>query len=163
MRLTHERLLDVLDYNKATGSFFWKKRISIRIKIGNSAGAIRRDGRRIITIDGETFYAYRLAWFYVTGLMPVDTLDHINGNSSDDRIENIRPATIAENNQNIRRPRQANRAGYLGVHWSKKYQTYVSQIMANGKRTHIGHFKTAEDAHQAYLEAKRKQHEFCTI
>jgi hypothetical protein len=52
-----------------------------------------------ITVLGKSYYAHRLAWFYMNGEWP-DQIDHINGIKSDNRIENLRNVTVQQNNQN---------------------------------------------------------------
>ena len=68
----------------------------------------------------------------------------------------------AANLQNRRHAPANSTTGYLGVSLGKK-RRYRASIKANGRNVHLGYFKTAEEAHAAYLVAKRQMHQGCTI
>jgi hypothetical protein len=92
----------------------------------------------------------------MTGELPKEQVDHINGIKDDNRWINLRGATNGENQQN--RKNQKNKSGYRGVHpIGNRWQTL---IRVNKKLIHIGCFETPKEAHIAYLEAKAKYHEF---
>ena len=88
---------------------------------------------------------------------PVRHLDHINGDRSDNRITNLREATVAENAQN-RKTRSDNKAGLTGVR--KQGKAWLASIGANGTRVYLGSFETKEDARAAYVAAKSQMHGF---
>lgn len=52
-----------------------------------------------IGISGKTYSAHRLAWYLFYKRRPRDgyEIDHINGNRSDNRIENLREVTPRQN------------------------------------------------------------------
>lgn len=83
--------------------------------------------------------------------------DHINGNTLDNREENLRSATNAQNTQN-QGLRLDNTSGYKGVTWDKRDKKWKAQIEANGKGKSLGNFDTPELAYQAYCEAAKKLH-----
>ncbi len=65
-KLTHDKLLEVLEYDPERGVFVWKVARSNRVKIGSQAGVFhQQSGGRYISIDNEKFMAHRLAFFYV--------------------------------------------------------------------------------------------------
>lgn len=97
-----ERLRTVLDYDPVTGVFTWTEAGSMKMH-GKRAGTIRERGWRAIGIDGYVYRAGRLAWFYMTGEWPPVTIDHKNRIRDDDRFENLRCATHAENGRNTSR------------------------------------------------------------
>jgi hypothetical protein len=76
-------------------------------------------------------------------------VDHINGNPLDNRRENLRLATRAQNNYNQVSGRK-NTSGFKGVCWDKKRGMWKAQIRANGINYNIGHYHTPEEAHEAY-------------
>ena len=76
--LSHERLLEALEYRPDTGQFFWRIVGGPR-SIGKLAGCIKDTGYREIGLDGKLYKAHRLAWFYVYGAWPSERLDHRYG------------------------------------------------------------------------------------
>lgn len=86
-------------------------------------------------------------------------VDHINGNRLDNRRENLRVATKAQNghNQGIQR---TNTSGYKGVtfHSGRGLGKWVAQIRVNGKRIHIGVFDDIHIAAHEYNKACIKYH-----
>ena len=163
--LTHQRLLEVLSFDPETGVFVWRKRYARR-ESGDMAGTIHnRTGRLQICIDQRSYFAHRLAWFYVHGEWPKQEIDHINGNKADNRIANLRDVSRAINQQNIRKPHK-NKTGYLlGAYLEKNRSSrpWRASIKLDGKSRYLGFFDTQEEAHAVYLEAKRKLHAGCTI
>jgi len=161
--LTQERLKEVLHYNEGTGLFTWLISNSNRVKIGSKAGSKMANGYMEIQIFSNRFTLHRLAWLYVHGEMPENHIDHINGIRDDNRICNLRAVSRELNMQNMREPTIRNALGLLGVHFDKSRNKFIAQIMYNGKHKHLGRFNTKEEAHQAYLTAKREFHSTCTI
>ena len=77
-------------------------------------------------------------------------VDHINGNSLDNRKENLRIVTNRENMLNT----SVHRSGRLfGAIFHKKANKWMSQIRVKGIKKHLGMFKTEHEAHQAYIKA----------
>ncbi|MCO1367149.1 HNH endonuclease [Burkholderia multivorans] len=148
------RIRDLLEYNPETGVFMWKPK---------PAGHKRASGYISIHIDGVEIKAHRLAWFLVHGEWPQDRIDHINGDPSDNRISNLRDATARINAENQRRAKVTNQAKLLGVTWHAKRGKWQAEISTNGKKKYLGLFESAEEAHLAYLDAKRALHQGCTI
>lgn len=145
-----ERLQEVLDYDAATDVF----RRKTGIRAGEIAGWDCRGYTRI-EIDGERARAHRLAWLWVNGEYPRGPIDHINGDRSDNRISNLREATLSQNAAN-QRTRSDNASGLKGVSWREEEKLYVACIRMHGKSNHLGYFKTAEAAHRAYCEAAKQ-------
>jgi hypothetical protein len=149
--LTAERLRELLDYNPETGIFRW----NVAARAGTVVGCLNR-GYRVIRVDRMLYRAHRLAWLHVYGCWPTDEIDHINGIKDDNRLANLREVTCAENQQNRRSARTDNKTGLLGV--SSSQGGFQAQIKVNCKLFFLGRFATAELAHAAYLEAKRRLH-----
>ena len=158
--LKYERLLEVLDYNKNTGHFTWKETRG-GVKRGSIAGAF--DSRETITIniDRKKYRAHRLAWLWMTGEWPSAEIDHKNGIKTDNRWGNLRDVRPSVNQQNRRSAQKNNKCGLLGVSLERK--KWRATITINRKQKRIGAFATPEEAHAAYLVAKRGLHEGCTI
>lgn len=162
--LTAERLREVLHYDPLVGVFTWKARVEpTKMKPGQVAGWVEWARRRItIEIDQHNYRAHRLAWLYVHGVWPAGVIDHINGDSLDNRIANLRDTSQLVNVQNIRVSKNS-ASGLLGAFWVKSRRHWRSSIRANGKVVYLGQFHTPEEAHAAYVAAKRRLHEGCTI
>ena len=111
---------------------------------------------------GRGVYAvHRVMWLHVTGDWPAEVIDHINGDPTDNRFCNLRAVSHAVNMQNQRRASSASSTGLLGaIRWKHRF---VAQITVGGRARHLGLFDTPEEAHAAYLRAKRVLHEGCTI
>lgn len=158
--LTADRLREVLAYNHETGGFTWRIKVSGRT-VGEIAGGVDERGYVRIVVDGHRYKAHRLAWLYVHGKWPEGVIDHINCDFSDNRISNIRDIPQAANTQNRRKAHKNNRQGLIGAHRDKT--RFRSSIHVGGRQIFLGMFDTAEDAHHAYLDAKRQLHEGCTL
>jgi len=156
--LTQLELQECLRYEEGTGFFFWIKRNSKRIKVGDKAGTRPNcDGYAEIMVNNVLYKAHRLAWLYVYGEWPQSQIDHINGDRFDNRIANLRDATPKENSYNRIRASKNNKTSLLGV-VTKPNGTFYAEIRVEKKKFHLGSFPSAELAHQAYLEAKEKLH-----
>lgn len=120
------------------------------------AGSIHKTGYRHITWMGKVHKAHRLIFMLHHDYLPSE-VDHINGNRSDNRIENLRPANRSENqcNRNIL---ASNTSGYAGVSWHKKSQAWVVRVMKNGKTVVQQYFKDLELAGLFAAEARSLYH-----
>lgn len=149
--ITHERLLELYRYEPDTGHFIRKVKQKGRSgPVGSICGSKRPDGYIFMSVDGERVLAHRLAYFYMTGEWPEDQIDHINGDNSDNRWVNLRPATRTNNTRNRR---GHSRLGVKGIGQDKGRSRYFAKICVNGKRIYLGSFKTAEEAKEAYDKA----------
>ena len=93
---------------------------------------------------------------YVNGSWPIGEIDHVNGDRGDNRIANLRDVDHKTNSQNERRARAINTSGFLGV--SKQGNKWQASIRHGGKQLYLGLFAAKEEAHSAYLAAKRLLH-----
>jgi hypothetical protein len=152
-----ERLKELLDYDPETGLFKWKVHLKYSPRYEGDLAGYNNEGYVKITIDGLSYRAHHLAWFITTGNWPKLEIDHINGDKSDNSISNLRDVTRIVNMHN-KGEYKNNKTGYTGVHWYPRYEKFAAQIRTNGKCKTLGYFETAEEAHEAYQEAKLKQH-----
>lgn len=152
--LTFKAASELLSYDPATGIFIWlvDRR---RSKTDDVAGYIRSDGYRCITMHGHKYFAQRIAYLLVKGVMPDGEIDHINGCPSDNRWENIRSATHAQNMRNKKMP-TTNTSGVKGVNWDKATGRWRAQIRLNGKTMGLGRYADIADAKAAYELATEK-------
>jgi len=155
--LTQERLKELLHYEPDTGLFTWLKSNNNRIKIGNPAGSIYANGYLNIRIDGKVYSAHRLSFLYIRGELPKLHVDHIDGNPSNNRWNNLRECSISENHQN-RVANSNSTSKYIGVSWRLPTNKWMAQIQVNGKVNYLGYFDTPELASKAYEDFAKNYH-----
>lgn len=163
--LTQELVRKFLDYDPETGVFHWKVYRAQNARAGQRAGhLLSRTGYIQILLLRGVYFAHRLAWMHHYGRWPDGHIDHINGVRDDNRIANLREATDQVNTQNQRRARSDCKSGYMGVRFHAQNKRWQARIgLPNGRQKSLGIYDTPEEAHQAYLTAKRQLHEGCTI
>ncbi len=158
--ISHEALKKQLHYDPETGNFTWLRPSKFHSELtGSEAGtpARHRSGKAYwhIGIGGKKYLRSRLAFLYMNGALPDEYVDHINGNSIDDRWLNIRAATGTENalNHHKRAKRGLLPMGVKAL----KSGRFQARIAVNLKQLALGAFETPDQAHDAYLKA-RKEH-----
>ncbi len=159
--LTAEYLRSLLSYNQETGEFYWREPKPHRI-MNKPLG--KNNGTGYLQIgfhkDGEPlrFLAHRLAWLYVYGIWPEKGIDHIDHNRSNNRISNLREASIAQNNRNRSGKRSRKKiknytSQFIGVCWHKASKKWHAQINRDGKRCSLGTFDSEIEAAVVYNRA----------
>lgn len=134
------RLEELFTYNPETGDLFRKyKKNQKLIKKNTSRGYLRP------AVDGQKYYAHRICWKLYYGVCPDDQIDHINGDTSDNRIENLRIASQQENCKN-RSQQKNNTSGNTGVTWNKASGKWQASISVDGKLKYLGIFTDKIDA-----------------
>ena len=93
---------------------------------------------------------HRLAWYLHYGHLPNNSIDHIDGNKSNNKIDNLRDVTHQENHWN--------RTNAKGYYWNKSANKFNAQICVNKKVTFLGYYTTEQEARNAYLKAKEIYH-----
>jgi len=138
------------------GNLYWKKRLSQRAKIGDKAGYLRKDGYVNIRINNKNYKAHRLVFVFHHDYMP-EFIDHIDGNKANNKIENLRSATKAQNRMNI--SLQSNsKSGIKNVNWHKKTNKWIVQLGINGKKLHFGTYFDLEVAKFVADTMRHKYH-----
>lgn len=154
--MNKEQLQELLLYDPITGVFINLTTRSHNAKAGMVAGAKQLTGHYAVQLNGKKYLLHRLAWLYMTGDWPVYGIDHIDGDPSNNKFENLRDIPQQYNAQNIKRAQKHSKKGILGV--SENHHNFMARIKLNGVSTYIGTYKTPGLAHQAYLEFKRIHH-----
>ena len=153
-----EELKEFLDYNPDTGIFTWKKQVAPNIKVGQKAGVMHSwTYYIIITFKNREYYAHRLGYYMYHGIDPLEKLvDHIDGDRSNNKINNLRLASKSENGRNRVNLSSNNTSGVIGVCWDKNAKKWKAYIMINGKTKHLGYFINKEDGIKARREGEIK-------
>lgn len=152
------QLRDYCIYEPDTGTFR-RLHTSRKFIAGSVMTGTLSHGYVLIWLDGKQRAAHRLAWLWMTGAWPLKDIDHIDGNRSNNAWANLRHVDRSTNLENIHGPKSHNRStGLLGAYHSPSLGRFVSRIQVKGKSKSLGSFGSAEDAHAAYLSAKRELH-----
>lgn len=156
--LTHDRLKECLDYEPVSGLFYWRERPDIHTcvnnrDVGSIAGRTTGDCYVTIGIDYEQYSAHRLAFFYMTGSWPVNLIDHIDGDKSNNRWDNLREVTHQQNSFNSNLSK-ANSSGHKGICWDKKNRKWLVSIMVDRKSKFLGRFVDLQEAIKIRKEAE---------
>ena len=148
---TQIQLRQMFDFDAKSGQLIWKYDSDKPLRwnsrcVGKAAGS-NRHKYIAVGIYGVKYYAHRLIWIYLYGYDPID-IDHIDGDSLNNRPENLREATSSQNiaNANFRPGRGVEAHG----------ARYRARIMVQGNRLELGSFDSFEEANTAYQEAADK-------
>ena len=152
--ITKEILNFLFDYKD--GELYWKFSLSCKSPKGTIAGSIKHDKYRRIGLNKKSYLAHRLIFMMFHGYLP-KFVDHIDGNKLNNRIENLREATHAQNMKN-QKISISNTSGYKNVSWNKKQKKWRVALKVNYKDLEIGYFKDIELADLVAQEARDKYH-----
>lgn len=146
------------------GQLIRKITTNYNAKAGDVAGTVDKStGYMRVNFDGKVCYVHRLIWALSHGDVP-PMIDHIDGNRTNNRIENLRSVDNSVNMQNVKHARSDSATKVLGVSLCKDTGRYVARIRKpGGAYLNIGRHDTVEQASEAYLAAKRELHAGCTI
>ncbi|HBQ2427549.1 TPA: HNH endonuclease [Klebsiella aerogenes] len=148
--ITQDELKDLVRYDPETGCFHHLV-IRKNVRAGDVAGGLDMEGYIRLRLNGRRYKAHRLAIFYMTGEWP-KAVDHKNKNRSDNRWCNIRPCSLAENNQNPG-VSPKNKSGCSGVHWHGRQKKWIAAIQIDRKKLHLGSFSSKEEAEAVAVAA----------
>lgn len=153
-----------LRYDGETGKFFWIK-LPKRLNnqrlcfVGKEAGVVHHAGYIKLTLMGRPVSAHRLAWALYVGDPPAE-IDHINGIRSDNRLENLRPASRAQNMHNAK-TKACSGSGKKNVQWDSQASKWRVRVRVNGVRHHIGRFVDFDEAvtaAQSFMQQHHKEY-----
>lgn len=142
---------DYLSYDPISGLILWEKSPTNSTKANTEAGTIDC-GRKRIKFKGRRYPYSSVAWFLFYGEWPKNIIDHIDGDSLNNKIENLRDVSTRENQSNM----AVHRKGHLvGSTFNRHRNKWHSRIWHNGKSVHLGFYSTDKEAHEMYLKYKK--------
>ena len=136
------------------GKLFWRKPTSVRVKVGREAGSLTTNNYKTVRYDNKVRMLHRVIWDYhydegCEGYL----VDHIDNDSLNNRIENLRLCDYSQNAANsFSHKDSAVKSKGVSLHGDK----FRAQIAHRGRRYHLGLFDTEKEASLAYKE-KAKQ------
>ena len=137
------------------GGVYWKKTKGSRGIKGNRFGSF--DGRyRHGMFEGKMLREHQLVWFLHHGVFPL-MLDHIDGNSLNNHIDNLREVSASQNGMNAKM-RKDNKTGCKGVFFIKNKGKYRVELVVNKQKKNFGYFEDEELACLVAEEARDKYH-----
>lgn len=140
-----ENITDVLGYRD--GDLFWKKSHKKHL-VGAVAGTVKRSGYRLVQVSGKLILAHRIVWAIHHGKFPDLSVDHINQDKDDNRIENLRLATVSQQQMNMA-PTSSNKSGLRGVFWKRDKKKWEVTLYKDGVAHYGGRYGKIEDAKKA--------------
>ena len=170
-----ELLRKLLRYEPETGKLFWRERPVEMFEAGTHSAlrncaawngryankeaftCVSPQGYLCGRIYSNTYFAHRIIWALCYDVEPDAFIDHIDGDPTNNKLENLRQATKQQNSYNRGRNKN-NKSGYKGVYWDNRKQRWLAKIGYDNGLHLLGHFKTPEEAHDAYCRASQKHH-----
>jgi len=153
MQITQQYLKEIFLYQD--GDLFWKVDRR-KVKVGQKAGRRKSNGYCEIRLDGKLQGTHRLIFLLFHGFLP-QIIDHIDGNPSNNRIENLREASHAQNMRNSIRPKN-NTSGFKGVYFDKRINKWVSQCVKDKQKFYLGAFENIHDAADVVIKFRELNH-----
>lgn len=135
------------------GGLYWNIR-GKKIKFGSRAGSLGADGYRRIKHRNRYYMEHRLIFLLHHGYLP-HLLDHIDGDPTNNRVENLRSCNYAENNRNSR---HTSTSGVKGVTWDSSRNKWRCQIHVDSKNYNLGRYDTLEEATKVINTARAELH-----
>jgi hypothetical protein len=143
----YRHLREIFNYDPVTGVLTYAKDMPRRGKVGDVCGGVNSRGYRRVSVRGVSCPAHVVIWLWMTGSLPKEDIDHIDGNRSNNSWDNLRSASRSQNlmNQGVK---FNNTSGFKGV--CSRGNSHSVRFRINGKVVHIGSFNTAEEAASVY-------------
>ena len=152
----YQKAKELLNYDPETGVFTWRKTVNSRALKDSVAGSEKGKGYKRIGFNKKSLLSHRLAWFFVYNELP-NSVDHIDGDTSNNSIKNLRACTNQENLLN-KKIISTNKSGYRGVHFKSRSKKFIAVISYKGKKMQLGSFGCPKEASKAYEKKAKELH-----
>ena len=162
MELTKELLHHLFDYKD--GDLYWKNVPSKNYRLNNmKVGDSSTKSRYLqVAIHRKKYYVHHVVYLYHHGHSP-KIIDHIDNNPRNNKIENLRPASLSQNQYN-KKISKHNTSGVKGVYWHKRSQKWMARCNLDKKCFYLGSFKNLDEARDAVINFRNLKHgEFARI
>lgn len=137
------------DIEYRDGGLYWSTS-KLGRTVGRRCGSVNGEGYRHFTYNYQIYLEHRVIWEMFHGPIPDGyMIDHIDRDRKNNNLNNLRLVTHKGNQENRRAK---------GYSWDSQKGKWKARIVHHKKLIHIGHYDTEEEAHQAYLDKKRKLH-----
>ena len=139
LKLTQDIIRKLFDYDD--GNLIRRSSVSNNTEIGDIAGYINSAGSGYlqIMIGGKSYSNHRIIWLWQYGYLPENFIDHIDRNTLNNRIENLREVSQSCNMRNAKQHHD-NTSGVKGVIYNKKNNKWIGQISNKRKTCHSKSF-----------------------
>lgn len=155
--ISQDKLKQCLYYSPIVGAFEWR-RSGRGVRRGFLAGCVnKQSGYVMVIIDGKPYAAHRLAWLYMTGSMPDQIIDHIDGDRSNNAFSNLRLSSYSQNSWN-QKLSAASSSGVKGVTFRPDAGKWQGRFRASGKTYWLGYFDSKEEADKAVRKKRTEIH-----
>lgn len=152
--ITQQELTDSFEYSD--GKLYWKHNARGHFLKGKEAGQLNKHGYYYVTFKQKRYRLHRLIYMYHHGEMPM-FIDHIDNVPTNNKIENLRPATHKQNMQNMKKSK-SNTSGVKNVSWSRAARKWCVRMTIENVHKHLGLFDDLELAELVAIEARTKFH-----
>lgn len=156
MELTQALVRELLDADYQAGTLTWRERPGDKSfnnqRANKPALTSDKDGYKYGIINGKHYQAHRVIFLHAHGYLP-EQVDHENGDRTDNRISNLKPADQGINSRNAKKYNN-NKSGITGVTWSKDKRKWRAEIRHQKKHYHLGYHTTKEEAATAIESAR---------
>lgn len=155
--ISQKQLKEYLEY-KEDGHLYWIKihPKTRKTKVGNRYGNLSKRGYIEGQVVGFRYLEHRLIWFYHHGVWP-KLLDHIDGDKTNNKVENLRPCNV-QNNAFNRPGNKGSSSKYKGVSWCEGTKSWRAMAGISGEVFQIGRFKTEIEAAKEYDKFVKNSH-----
>lgn len=151
----YELISQYIDYCPIEGIGRWKVGLTNSIKAGDIVGHLHRGGYWRLAFQQNVYAAHRIFWLLYYKQDPGDkVIDHIDGNTTNNKINNLRLVNLAQNSTNRKYKIKNTISGVTGVGWYSHCKKWGAFIIHNKKRYHLGVFNNIEDAILARKKAE---------